>query len=773
MADFSHRHAELQFNCGEDSLYPIQFSARQRISRPFEIDVFARSAKVDLPLKKIIGADAALRAAGAEEMLVWTGICSSIEQTQPESSAGGVSTYYLKIVPNLWLLSQRRGHRIFQHLSAPKIVEQILKEWHIDYTMDVGKHPDLEYRVQYGESDLAFISRLLEEAGIWYYFQREGDTKIKTKVVFKDTVTKRAVLRLPFVDSPGQAEAGRHLFVSNVHIGSASRPGKVTVRDFDFRRPEHGLVAQSQAGEDPEVTWEQYHYSPGGFLIDNAGGGGDTPLADNKSVARHDDDEGKTIAARRLDGARWMKRFIEFESNNLALRPGSVLGIDDHPRDDVNKDVFVIESQVTGNATGEFAFVATGVFTADPFRLPLDTPRPRIDGVQSAVVVGPKDQEIWTDEFGRVRVRFHWDREGEFDDNRTCWLRVSQAWAGPGFGAIAIPRVGHEVLVEFLDGDPDQPVIIGRLFNEVSPVPYKLPDHMTQSTWKTQSSPFKDGYFNELTFDDAVKKELVFVQGQRNLMKLVKRDETRRVGKERLDVIGDHRLAVVAQVDAVHVGTQHLVRIMEEEDLQILKMEDPKLKLRNTWFEVRDEKITLTTGAASIVLDGENIVIEASGGIRFSADNKLIMKVSDGLYLNCSSASGVTPRSDKKIDDQVRKPEDRAATSILKLLEKGDPAAALKDRPWAFQKKIHKAPKPKKAPETPPKKPAFIQPSAPPGTRIFIDGKDVGTAPVGLVEVDPGSHTVTFKLADGTATPAPANVDVGPGQVEFARVASQ
>jgi type VI secretion system secreted protein VgrG len=662
MSDYSHRHAELQFRSKEKSLFPIQFSIHEKISSPFEIDVFARSRKFDIDIGSIVGYGAALRATGVTEHW-WTGIVRTMELTHAEETEGAVSTYYVKIVPALWLLTQRCGHRIFQHKTAIEIVEDLFKEWSIDFLNELkDTYPKLEYRVQYGETDFAFISRLMEEAGIWYQFRFVDK---KSTVVLKDRWSGSSQVTIPYVDNPN--EDARKSFVTRLHVGHVTRPGRFTVRDFDFRRPEYLLAGDDKAAGDPESSWQQYHYSPGGFLVETGAGGGGTPVADDKSVARHDDGQGSRIAKMRLEAARWKKRFLEFETTVMDLTPGAVFNVTHHPRADVNSTVCVIESQTTGNATGEFRVMSVAVFAGDPFRIPVKTPRPRIDGVQSAVVVGPKGEEIYTDEFGRVRVKFHWDREGDYDDKRTCWIRLSEGWAGPGYGAMTIPRVGHEVLVEFLDGDPDQPVVVGRLYNVVAPMPYRLPAGKTKSTWKTQTSPFVDGHFNELMFDDAATQELVYMQAQRNMMTLVKQHETRRVGADRTEIVGDHRLGIVARVDAVHVGERHLVQMVEAQDLKILTQEQPAFTERKTFMKVVNERIELTTGQAKVVLNKGDITIEAAEGIRFSADKLIILKGSK-IYLNCSSASGVDPEAHGKAKDKALSVSGRTKTAILQLL---------------------------------------------------------------------------------------------------------
>ncbi len=664
---------ELKLESGEDSLAVVQLAAQERMSEPFEITLTATSPNDGLDLAAIVGKGAGLVVRRGLTHRVWTGVCSHIEQVQPETSQTGLSTYMLRIVPDLWLLQQRSGHRIFQHLSVPDIVEKLLAEWKIEaqWKLDRASYPKLEYRVQYGESDFAFVSRLLEDAGIAYYFTEKtvGDTKAKTQLVFCDKPEKndpRDEGSLPYVDNPN--DAARLPYVTEVRIAHRIRPGRATLRDYDFRRPGFGLFGAAEPAPSPEDGLEQYHYLPGGSLVEVDKVQDKTPVADDRSKARHDDAALKERAQRVLEGDRHKKRHVELASNALDLGPGVVFGVDGHPHADLGKDkkLLVVETMIQGSPTGEWTLVGEAVLADAPYRPDRVTPRPRIDGPQSAIVVGPKGQEIHTDEFGRVRVRFHWDREGLFDDSATCWLRVSQGWAGAGFGMMNIPRVGHEVLVEFLDGDPDQPLVIGRLYNSSAKPPYVLPAHKTRSTWKSNSSPHADHSFNEVMFEDKSKAELVFMQGQKNWRKLVKRHETERTGKDRTRIVGEQRVTAVGAVDSFQIGKQRLVKIVEATDLKIRKMGEPEVSPKETWIEVVDKKITLTTGKASIVLDGPNIVIEANGGVRLSADGELTMQGSK-VYFNCLPGQEVTPDADKIVSDRVARPNGRVLASIDKL----------------------------------------------------------------------------------------------------------
>ena len=552
---------DLHFQCGETSLSVRRFSVHEAVSTPYTVTVWARSESPTVDLGAIVGQPAGLQTASGYVNVagggsrVWSGVCNFIEQTHAERRGNKVqSTYQLRIVPQLWVLSQRRNNRIFQHLSIPDVVDEILNEWGVEHTwrIDRGKYPRHEYKVQYAESDLGFISRLLEAAGIAYTFPDAGDQS--PVLTFDDALphgTPRAGAPVPYEQNPTQA-AEREL-ISRVHLTRDVRPGALTLRDYDFRKPSYNLLGEAPKAAAPEVRYEQYQYTPGGFFVE-AGKGGDTPAADDKAVARHDQPAGTARATRELEALRADRAGVGFESNLHDLFPGLIFSVGHHPHPDLQRPLLITDVVLEGTAEGEWVVLGHALFADVPFRPPLVTPRPQVLGVQTVTVVAPPDgnllnQEIHTDEFGRVRVQFPWDREGKSDSDSSCWIRVNEGWGGAGYGWLNLPRVGHEVLVTFLEGDPDRPIVSGRLFNTTHPVPYRLPDHKTVSTWKSDSSPTSNG-FNEIKLEDLKGEELVDLQAEKNERKLVKNDEFHTVGRDRnkevtaneLEVVGNDRM---------------------------------------------------------------------------------------------------------------------------------------------------------------------------------------------------------------------------------------
>ncbi|XXX80125.1 type VI secretion system tip protein TssI/VgrG [Sorangium sp. So ce134] len=525
---------ELAFASGESSLSVRHFSVREALSSPFVVSLWARSDDPSLDLAPLVGQPASLRAATGHAFAhlvrgrVWNGVVSYAEQVHADTSHRGLSTYHFRIVPTLWLMTQRRGYRTFQHLSVPDIADQLLGEWGIEpaWNVERARFPRLELRVQYDETDYTFLSRLLEEAGIAFAFVHDEDKGSQLTLTDAPHVaTPRAAPPLFYVTNPSLS-ADREL-VTQARIAQNIRPGALTIRAHDFRNPAFPLFAEAPRGTSPDAHYEQYHYHPGAFLMEASAGATDTPVADDRGVARQDQRFGMALAERALLGERADRRTLSFETNAIDLAPGTIFSMALHPHPELTPErkLLVTEFSAEGSSEGGWTMRGQAVFADAPYRPPLRTPKPQVVGAQSATVVGSDRQEVHTDEFGRVRVQFPWDRGGQLDERSSCWIRVSQGWAGAGHGSLALPRVGQEVLVSFIEGDPDQPVVVGRVYNQTQPVPHRLPSNGTTSTWKSDSSRGSGG-FNEIRFEDGKGDELLYIQAERSLRRLVKHDET-------------------------------------------------------------------------------------------------------------------------------------------------------------------------------------------------------------------------------------------------------
>ena len=567
-----------------------QFHFASEMSTLFEASVLALADNPDIDLDAVAGQEATLTLRwGTGMSRTIRGLVRTFRQVQAEDQ--GRSTYQWTIVPTLWLTTQRRNHRMFQLMSEVDIVMKLLGEWGISPVLKLSEtYKKRKYRVQYGESDFRFICRMLEDAGISFTFDWEGDCAL---VLTDAPQTGPARAPLAFRDHPTRTDREH---ATGVHIERNIRPGKVVLRDHDYRRPpSYKLLGTAQDGPGIEERLERFHYTPGAFLFES-GKGESTPVADDKGKYRIDEEAGKALAQKRLDAKRATAKVLSFETNTYDPSPGSVVTFLDHPKSDLapGKRWLVVAAELRGTRNADWSLSCRAVSADNPYHPDSTTPKPVVNGVESATVVGPPGEEIHTDEFGRVRVHFHWDRESKMDEQSSCWIHVSQAWGGAMFGGVNLPRVGQEVLVDFLGGDPDRPVIVGRVFTNLQRVPYKLPDNKTQSGWKSASTGGTGGY-NEIMFEDAAGKELVRVQAERDLQKLVKHDE--RVS------IRHNRSTYVGSIDATTVGDTHVVMIAPPAE------GGPQASSSIT---MTDKKIVLDTGAgATITLDRDKITIEA------------------------------------------------------------------------------------------------------------------------------------------------------------------
>ncbi len=635
---------ELEFECGENTLSVRGFDTHEELSSIFECNILCCSPNPDIDLEAIVGKAAlfVIRTGNPHVETperTWEGVCSQMELLRSEYGAAekGLTTYFLRIVPRMWLMRHNREHRIFQRKTIPEIVELLLGEWEIDFDKRLsGQYKQLDYVVQYGESDFTFVSRLCERAGITYYFDFASGNQ--GKLTLHDAPHTNAP-RTPIKSNDKSFGRAAEEHVNRARVAERVAPGRFTLKDFDFRRPDFHLLGEAPPAKAPEDFYELYHYMPGGSVYLDGGGGGGTPVADDKGPVRSVDAEAKARAERGLEAERCRKRMVSFETNCVDLFPGTVFKIDEHPRPDVGKPLLISAFTISGTSNEAWVQLGDAVYAELPYRPVERTPRPSIRGVQSAFVVGPAGEEIYTDEFGRIRVQFHWDRDGKMDPDSSCWMRVSQGWAGGGFGKILIPRVGQEVLVGYEEGDPDRPFVLGRNYNAVNLIAGEqaTPRYKTRSSWRSDTSPHADNCFNEIRFEDQLDEEFVFTQAQRDQQKLVKRHETERTGHNRAELVGGNRSVIVGEVDATLVGKKYSLQMIDTpkpEQLQILAMGKPQVQPLSTKLEMIDKKILCTSGEATVVLDGPDAVFEAKSLISFKAGGNVIVKGGPNIHIN-------------------------------------------------------------------------------------------------------------------------------------------
>jgi type VI secretion system secreted protein VgrG len=618
----------IDLSCASGAQFDVRrFRVLESMSGTFEIELMALSDDGNLDLDTIAGNAAALKLDSGYAKVqggvrFWQGVCQWAQQVRgllpSRDGSRPASTYHLRIVPRLWLQTQRTGYRIFQRLSIPDIIDKLLGEWGIEpeWQIERGSYPKLDYKCQYGEQDYAFFCRLLEEAGISFVFvDKEGSS---CKLVLCDKPNSKALRSAPAVhyhDNPSGSAMGE--YATALRLLHEVRPGAFTLVEYDFRNPNKKLVGEGVRAAGTEGFYERYAYRPGSFLIE--GRPDVTPTADDKGAYRYEMNYGQARAIRRGEAERVGRRLVEFESNVLDLAPATIFNIEGHPHDALAAELMMTQLEITGTAETEWVSMGRAVFKGDPYRPARVTPKAQVHGVQSAAVVGPPGQEIHVDELGRVRVQFPWDREGTHDDASSCWMRVSQDWAGPHFGMINIPRIGQEVLIAFLDGDPDNPIIVGRAYNVLNPVPYKLPENKTVSGWKSHSSPTTGGY-NEFKIEDKAAKELIYIQAQKDLHKLIKRDWTERIGRHH------HRTIV---------ENQHL--IVQKIKKELIKLDD-HLHVAGDRFQKIDKSTSLTVGVDQDEKVGNKHALDAGKEIHLKAGTKVVIEA--GSQLTIKGAGG-------------------------------------------------------------------------------------------------------------------------------------
>ncbi len=468
-----------------DGLDVRTFSVRHGMSQLFEIELTVVSENLDIDFDEVIGKEASFGLATHRAQVAWSGICNEMEQQRVD--ADGLATYRLSIVPTAWLLTQRKNYRIFQYMSELEIVQKVLGEWGVEHEarVNAGAHGKRKFRVQYDESDFTLISRLLEDAGISYYFEASG---AGTKMVLDDEPQSRDLSHpgIPFVDD---ANTATERFVTHVTVSSKLRPGAMAIGDLDYRRASTKQPrATFTGGLAQEARLEQFDYEPGAFLYTTSADGS-SPAADDRGATRTDDAAGATKTQNRLLQRRNGAKVVSFESSVLDLAPGAIATIVSHPHRALGGMLLVIGTALSGTHDGVWRIAVDSVQASAPYRPDAVTPKPEVHGLESATVVGPGGEEIHTDEFGRVRVHFHWDRESRRNEESSCWVPTNQPWAGKGFGAVNLPRIGQEVFVSFLGGDPDRPVVHGRVYTESNPVPDPLPKYKNVAGLFSEATP--------------------------------------------------------------------------------------------------------------------------------------------------------------------------------------------------------------------------------------------------------------------------------------------
>ncbi len=651
----SLRTVELRAEAAPAPLLFHHLLGREELSRPFRYELEALSEKDDLSIRDLLGTGVTVTLArrdGSERHLH-----GLVARAEFRGSEGPFARYGLVLVPWLWFLGRRRDCRIFQEKTTPEILEAVMADWPVaDFELALeGSYRPREYCVQYRESDLDFVSRLAEDEGITFFFRhRQGG---HTMVLVDGPGPCAAVPgyeTIPYFPPRERARRERE-HVDDWQASAEVRSGKAALEDFDFEKPRTDLLA-SDADPPPHALAEAEIYDyPGGYR-ELAAGDAIVRLRLEEELTGHARAAGTGNASGLACGARFtLEGFPRPVENRTWLVVATEIELASEryraSRDDPQAEPF------------RCRFEAHDIEV--PFRPPRRTPRPFVHGPQTAIVTGPAGEEIHCDRYGRVKVKFHWDRSDRRDETSSCWLRVSQAWAGAGWGAMHVPRIGQEVIVDFLEGDPDRPLVTGRVYNALAMPPWGLPGNATQSGIKSDSSKGGGGS-NELRFEDKKGSEQVWLHAQKDedivvendKTELVKHDETIEIGNDRSEKVGHDETLAVGHDRTRSVGGDETVTVDGEQKVTVGKSRTDTVKSseKRTVHIAQKQKVgglrSVQVGAAQShsigandswrVIGGRTVKIGRGLKVEVGKERKTKIGQDDTLEVGGSRAAKVT-----------------------------------------------------------------------------------------------------------------------------------
>jgi type VI secretion system secreted protein VgrG len=529
----------------------VNATITEELNEPYRLSLSLQTSEEDPDPTEMLGESCTLTIERGDLSTQYPAIIYWIEDT-----ARGQHVFDISVEASaaFWMLSQNKQTRIFQDATVPEILDKVLGDGLSAYdrshsTDDLARtYPKCEYRVQYDESDFTFCERLMEEEGIIYRFDREGSAEVMTLI--DDPKSGVDVESSEGKDIYFSADKGVRECVQEFVRYSAIRPTKLAMRNFDWTSPSLPIEDEKK-GE------------PAGDRVDGSAIGPDREVYEhdwvpptlcdyNDSDGYQSNDTADQCQIRREVSAR-DKLVMHGNGTAIGFNAGGLFSLLNHNLEGDYRLTRVSHSLVGGGGTAIYSNHFVCIPADSPYRPERRTPRPRVPGIETATVVGPSGQEIHTDKHGRIRVQFHWDREGQKDDHSSCFIRVVQPWAGAGWGFVFIPRIGMEVTVAFVQGDPDRPIVTGTVYNGENLTSYEMPNDMTKSTIRTQTSPGGGGY-NELTFEDKAGEEEIFLQAQKNLRETIKNNHAKSVGADHSVSIGNDQTLTVSNNRTTEVG---------------------------------------------------------------------------------------------------------------------------------------------------------------------------------------------------------------------------
>ncbi len=602
----------------DDSLVVRGFEGQETLSddlflgcHGFRYEIALASRRPDLSPEQMVDRQAELKLYRDGELIQRV---HGIVRQFTQGDIGHHHTFYsLTLVPALERLSLRHNSRIFQQKSVKDIITVLLSEMGVqEYAFSLTRElPVREFCVQYRETDLAFVQRLAAEEGLVYSFEHQLG---KHTLLFSDSSELLPKLEMPIPYHNTAGGAVDEAYISGLQRRTQSHTSEVSLKDYSFKKPDYSF-SQTQQGSEMAYQREGYQHfdAPGRYK---------------------DDTSGKAFSQVRLDYLRREAHTATGQSNHMQIRAGVRFELQEHLSQEMNRDWVAVsvrckgtQDQALEESGGEGATTYENTFTLIPatmtWRAP-PQPKPQVDGPMIALVVGPEGEEIYCDEHGRVKLHFPWDRYSSGDEHSSCWVRVSQGWAGAQYGMMAIPRIGHEVIVSFLNGDPDQPIVTGRTYHASNTPPYPLPDNKTKMVIRSDSHQGEG--FNELSFEDQADSELVYLKAQKDMQMDVGNSRQERVNYNHTLDIGNDEEHIVANDRKVSVeGSQsHFTQGNDTREVAGDKHEkvsgDWAAKVQGAIGVNADgditiksaSKITLQVGGSFVVVDGSGVAIDGA-----------------------------------------------------------------------------------------------------------------------------------------------------------------
>ncbi len=588
---------------GPDKLLLRSFSGTEGVSQLFHFQLDLLSEDPDINFDQIVGqkVTVSIKLADGSSERYFSGHVSRFAQLPGEPR---LARYQADVVPWLWFLTRTADCRIFQNEKVPDIVQQVFQDFGFtDFETQLqGKYDPWEYCVQYRETACNFVMRLMEQEGIFFFFRHE---KGKHVLVMADQSSAHkpcpnaASVRYEHV--VGRGYKREEDVILRWRRQQELRPGKYALTDYNFEMPNTGLLSNvdSQINQGGNRRFEIFDY-PGEY---------------------EKRDQGEAQVKLRIEEQELPHDVIRGDGNCRAFCSGFRFGLTDHERQDQNAQYVLTEITHSAHSGGFHSQEAgegasySNSFTCTPFSAPFRPPRRTakhlVQGPQTAVVVGPKGEEIYTDKYGRVKVQFYWDRRGNNDEKSSCWIRVSHPWGGKNWGAISIPRIGQEVVVDFLEGDPDRPIITGRVYNADQMPPYDLPANQTQSGIKSRSSKGGGGY-NELRMEDKKDAEMFSVHAQKDMETFVLNDSKEAIGRDRELNVKRNQTEIVGGDKHSVVEGEHRQDVDGDWSLSVGGARDEKV---GTKFAIdAGQEIHLKAGMKVIIEAGVQVTLKGPGG---------------------------------------------------------------------------------------------------------------------------------------------------------------